>query len=49
MLDADGFVKSGWVHGLLLHQLAGDKFVIKGKGDVYSLFCCPHKAVFPSG
>lgn len=31
MLDADGFVKSGWVHDLLLHQFAGDKFVIKGK------------------
>lgn len=31
MLDADGFVQSGWVHDLLLHQFASDKFVIKGK------------------
>lgn len=31
MLDADGFVHSGWVHDLLVHQFANDKFVIKGK------------------
>ena len=32
MLDADGFVTSGWVLDLLLlHQFVGDKFVIKGK------------------
>lgn len=31
MLDADGFVQSGWVHDLLLHQFSYDKCVIKGK------------------
>ena len=31
MLDANGFVQSGWVHDLLLHQFESDKFVIKGK------------------
>ena len=31
MLDADGFVQSGWVHDLLLNQFTSDKFVVKGK------------------
>ena len=38
MLDADGFVKAGWVHDLRLHQFSttdGVKFVIKGNGERY--------------
>ena len=41
MLDSDGFIKAGWVHGIRLHQFTtgdGVKCVSKGKVRYNNIF-----------
>ena len=45
MLDADGFVKAGWVDDVKLHQFSTTdsvKFVIKGKMKYMHIHSCSY-------